>query len=133
MPEAIIDTNIWISALMKSTLTRPIIEAFIAGKFTPVVSPELIKELNDTLNEPEVVKLINKEEAQELIELITEKSRKIRPARKVKVCRDSGDDFLIALVIESKTPLISLDKDLLALAKEFPILPPRKFLNQLGI
>ena len=131
MPRAIIDTNIWISALMKSTLSRPVLTAFIEKRFQPVVSDELMRELNRVLNEPAVSKLVNKEEAKELITLIDEKSHKIKAAVKTNICRDPQDNFLISLLIESKAPLVTLDKDLLVLSKELRILSPTEFLNQL--
>lgn len=131
MLKAIIDTNIWISALMKSSLTRPIVKAFIAHRFIPVISDELLKELNDTLNTPDVKKLINPDETKELISLIDEKSQKVTPTTKIDICRDSEDNFILSLLIDSKTPLVSLDKDLLVLSKEFDIIPPQEFLRRL--
>jgi putative PIN family toxin of toxin-antitoxin system len=134
MLKAIIDTNIWISALMKSSLTRPILEAFIQSKFVPIISDKLLKELNDTLNEPEVIELINTDEAKELITLINSKSERFNPTAEVNICRDSKDNFILSLLRESEMPLISLDKDLLVLsnkAKEFNILTPKEFLEQL--
>ena len=132
MLKAIIDTNIWISALMKSSLTRPIVEAFIQMKFIPIISPELLKELHGALNKPKVAKLIPLEETKELITLINEKSQRLNPTQKVNICRDAGDNFIVSLLIEAKVPLVTLDKDLLTLkSNDLDIMPPQEFLTLL--
>ncbi|HBU08443.1 MAG TPA: putative toxin-antitoxin system toxin component, PIN family [Candidatus Omnitrophica bacterium] len=131
MLKAVIDTNIWISALLKSSLTRPVLEAFIKEKFTPVISNELLKELNDTLNKSEIAELIKPDDAKELIALIAEKSKRVEPAVTLKICRDPEDNFILALSKASGTPLVTLDKDLLVLSKEFNIISPGEFLKLL--
>lgn len=133
MLKAVIDTNIWVSALMNSSLTRPILNAFINADFTPVMSNELLKELNDTLNKPKIKRLIPANDAKEFIALIDDKSHKFEPVFKLNACRDSKDNFILALSIETKTPLVSLDKDILILkeSKKFKIFSPREFLELL--
>jgi len=133
MLKAVIDTNIWISALMNSSLTRPILNAFINAEFTPVISNKLLKELNDTLNEPKVKRLIPANNAKELVALIDDKSHKFESALKLNACRDPNDNFILSLSIEAKVPLVSLDKDILVLKElgEFNILSPKEFLDQL--
>ena len=132
MLKAIIDTNIWISALLKSSLTRPVLEAFIKEKFTPVISNELLKELNDTLNKSEIAKLIESDEAKELIALIAEKSKRAEPAVTLKICRDPEDNFILALSKTSGAVLVTLDKDLLILSENFNIISPGEFLRHLN-
>src|SRR3989338_9190559 len=131
MLKAVIDTNIWISALLKSSLTRPILEAFIEGRFTPVISNELLKEFNDTLNKSEITKLVKPDDLKELITLIAEKGKHIEPLETLKACRDSQDNFILSLLKESNTLLVTLDKDLLALSQEFNIISPIEFLKKI--
>jgi len=132
MLKAVIDTNIWISALLKSSLTRPILEAFAAGKFIPVISVKLLKELLDTLSKSEIKKLLHPDESKELIALIDEKSVKREPTIEVNACRDPEDNFILALSKASQAPLVTLDKDLLVLSKEFNIISPKEFLQLLN-
>ncbi len=131
MPKAVIDTNIWISALIGSSLTRPVIKALAAGSFTPIISDKLLKELIDTINEQEIIRLINPDETKELVALISEKSRNINPKLKITACRDAEDNFILSLSVETKSPLVTLDKDLLVLSPKFNIQSPREFLKQL--
>ena len=133
MLKAVIDTNIWISALMNSSLTRPILNAFINAEFTPVISNKLLKELNDTLNEPKIKRLIPTNDAREFIALIDDKGHKFEPRLKLNVCRDPNDNFILSLSVETKTPLVSLDKDILILKEsaQFSILSPKEFLIRL--
>ena len=132
MRKAIIDTNIWISALLKSSLTKPILEAFHHSQFVPIMSDECLKELMETLNEPKLKKLIDSNEAKEFIDLISEKRIKIETNIKTNLCRDPDDNFLLDLLLETKAPLVSLDKDLLCLKSgKLDILSPKEFLTLL--
>ena len=132
MLKAVIDTNIWVSALLKSPLTRPILEAFIKEEFTPILSNELLQELNDTLNKPEIARLIKTDEAKELIALIAEKSKRVEPAVMLKIYRDPEDNFILALSKASGAPLVTLDKDFLILSEKFNVISPRQFLRRLN-
>lgn len=42
--------------------------------------------------------------------------------------RDPDDDYLVALASSAGAALISVDKDLLVLAGDFPVFAPRDFL-----
>ncbi len=79
MLKAIIDTNIWISGLMKSPLTMPLIDAFIENKFQSFVSNPLLKEIESTLAKPRIARRINKDIAREMLEMIAAKSKKHDP------------------------------------------------------
>ena len=47
MLRIVVDTNLWIRALLGGPVTLPILEAWQAGMFMVVVSQPLIDELND--------------------------------------------------------------------------------------
>lgn len=49
----VVDTNVWVSALLKPRgFPARLLRAFLEGRFTPVVSRELLQELADVLSRP---------------------------------------------------------------------------------
>ena len=134
MLKAILDTNIWISGLLLSSLTKPIVDAHAERKFLPIVSPDTIKELNQTLKKPRIRKLIAEDKAAEFLKFLDGASRLMEPSISLKVCRDPDDDAFISLAASAKIPLVSLDKDVLVLRGQIDveILHPKEFIKRLG-
>ena len=57
MPRAVIDTNIWVSALLNPHgFPAQVLEALRAGAFQPILSKRLLEELLDVLTRPRLVK-----------------------------------------------------------------------------
>jgi uncharacterized protein len=52
MLKIVIDTNIWIRALMGGQVTLPVLKAWQKGRFQAVVSQELIRELDEVWQRP---------------------------------------------------------------------------------
>jgi len=113
----IIDTNLWISFIISKRFNA--LDPLISSKRVRLVfSVELIEEIQGTIEKPKLKKYFSDEALQEMllafdpyIDLVTVKS-------KVKVCRDSNDDFLLALAKDGKADyLITGDKDLLAISQ----------------
>ena len=132
MLKAIIDCNIWVSGLMKSTLSKPILDAFERNEFQSVVSSALLREIEGTLSQPRIMKRIDGSVANEMLALIAAKSIRYDPIVKLKICRDPKDDFLLSMSFELDVPVVSLDKDLIVLAGKFDILRPRDFMKLLA-
>ncbi len=57
---AIIDTNIFVSGLLKGVTTRPIINAFKDGQFKLLISNEIEEELLEVLSRPKFNDYIDK-------------------------------------------------------------------------
>ena len=68
MLRVVIDTNLWIRALLGGQVTLPILEAWRANRFTVVVSELLIDELNEVWQRPRLRDRINAEDAERLLE-----------------------------------------------------------------
>jgi predicted nucleic acid-binding protein len=68
MLRIVIDTNLWIRALLGGPITLPILEAWYARRFTVVVSQALIDELNDVWQRPRLRRRIEAGDAERLLE-----------------------------------------------------------------
>ena len=121
MPEkqqrVVIDTNIFVSFLINGDFSR-LDKIIIERKAVLILSAELIDELLEVLNRPKFVKIISINDKENLMSFFTNYGELIKVKSKVKVSRDSKDDFLLALAIDGKaTHLLTGDEDLLVLKK----------------
>jgi hypothetical protein len=109
----IIDTNLWISYLLSKKLDQ-LDELLFSNKCQLLFSLELMQEIEATIKKPKLQRYFDETSLEEMlitfepiIDLVSVKSN-------VKVCRDSKDDFLLALAKDGKADyLLTGDKDLL--------------------
>lgn len=132
MLKAVIDTNIFVRALLKSKTARPILEALIQGKFKLITSAALIDELLDVLSRPYLKPYIDEKDKAILLSIIDKAAEIVVPTQKIRACRDIKDDFILecCMVKGSSCILVSSDKDLLALDpfRGLRIIPPEEFI-----
>lgn len=133
--KAVIDTNVFISALLcKGKTSHKIYKSFIDGKFTPVISLAIFEEIVDVISRPSLNKLFNANEVERLKDLIKTDAIFVLPRQKVRVCRDDKDNIIIEAAITAKADcIVSGDNDLLMLNQYcgIPIISPGKFLKML--
>lgn len=128
---AVIDTNIFISCLLKSPINILIYESFKENKFQLIVSERLLEEIKEVFLEKE----LNIEPAllEELITTLRLKAIMAKPAKTLNICRDKEDDFIIEMAIEAKaTHIVTRDKDILELKPSYEgvsIVTPNQFLS----
>jgi putative PIN family toxin of toxin-antitoxin system len=112
----IIDTNLWISFIISKRFD--VLDSIIqSNKIRLLFNIELIEEIQATIEKPKLKKYFESNAIEEMlvafepfIDLIPVKSN-------INVCRDSKDDFLLALSKDGKANfLITGDKDLLSIA-----------------
>ena len=102
---AVIDTNLWISF----TLIQ-------SGRVEVVTDAQQIAEIEDVLSRPKIKNLIGPQRLAIMLRFIHRKTKLVAPKRRIKVCRDPNDDYLLEIAVEAKTSfLVSGDADLLAL------------------
>jgi hypothetical protein len=109
----IIDTNLWISYILSKKLDQ-LDELLFSNKCQLLFSLELMQEIEATIKKPKLQRYFDETSLEEMlitfepiIDLVSVKSN-------VKVCRDSKDDFLLALAKDGKADyLLTGDKDLL--------------------
>ena len=108
----IIDTNLWISFIIsnKQNLIDPI---FFPQKTRLLFSKELIDEIQLTIMKPKLRKHFGTNALEEMLSTFAPFIDLIEVKSIVAVCRDSKDNFLLALAKDGKADfLLTGDKDL---------------------
>lgn len=111
----VIDTNLWISFLIRDFDTKLLyllLEPFINIFY----STELLAEIQHTAGYSRLKAKINPVRVDELIYTLTTFYNEVLLTSEVDICRDSKDNYLLALAKDAQTHfLITNDKDLLVL------------------
>ena len=103
--KAVIDTNIWVSALLNPFgFPAKLRKAFEEGIFHVVVSEPIVDELAEVLNRPRIKDRygITESDIQGLLTLIEERSEHVLLSGDVNICRDKDDDSIIETAIKGK-------------------------------
>jgi len=111
----IIDTNIWISFLIGKSLAD--LQEYIDSQAVSIITcDEQLQELTEVFRKPKFQKYFSSEQINEFFELLDESSVNILLKTKTDLCRDSKDNYLLSLAIDSNADyLITGDNDLLIL------------------
>lgn len=113
----VVDTNWWVSFVInrfKSQLTDLLINPSIHF----ATSPELQREIFETLDSPKLSKFIRPDLAAEFKAYFPKFTLLVEVSTSVSVCRDPKDNFLLALAQDADADyLISGDADLLILGQ----------------
>ena len=134
----VIDTNVWISALIsKEGLGREIIRLSLLDKISPQISTTLFLEYEAVMKREKIINLcsLSIQEQEELFQafLSTCKWNEIFYLWRPNL-DDEGDDFLVELAVASNTEVIITDnkKDLESgeLYFDFEVLTPQEFLER---
>jgi putative PIN family toxin of toxin-antitoxin system len=128
-PKVVIDTNVFIPALLGHGSAALVYGCFLQEKFQLVLSPALFKEITAVLNRAELK--INPAKIKRLKELLRSQAAIDKPKEKIKICRDPADNAILACAQSARANfIISWDKDLLSLSpfQGIPVLTPAEFL-----
>ncbi|MCR1795918.1 putative toxin-antitoxin system toxin component, PIN family [Leptospira sp. id769339] len=132
MHKVLLDTNVYISAILFGGKPRLILEELISGKVIGYISDSILKEVELTLKKPkfklteEFISVILSE-----IEQITEKTTNISLSD-YSGLRDRDDYHILESSLSAKVDyLITGDQDLLVLGnlKSLKIVSPEQYLN----
>lgn len=127
-PRVVIDTNIFISAILYGGNAEKILRLFQDSNITLIVSPETTVELFTKLQKFSV----DRQLMEDLDAILDAHTFKVIPKRKIKRSRDPADDiFLEAAVAGRADYIITGDKDLLVLhhIDSIRIVSPKEFLD----
>lgn len=106
--------------------------AWIDGAFEFVASPKLMGELERVLTYPKLRDRIDQHDAAELLDWLGRSAIMVEDVAESPVpIADEDDEYLLALSTAERALLVSGDKDLLALAEDFPVFAPASFLRLL--
>lgn len=111
----VIDTNLWIRALLGGQVTLPILKAWQAGQFTVVVSQHLMDELNQVWQRPRLREQIRAADAELLLEQLRWRGDLVEPTTIPPRCRDPKDHPVLAVAIDGQADaIVTGDADLRA-------------------
>lgn len=131
MHKIVVDTNVFISGVLFGGNPQKIIEAWLNKKYIFCLSPELKAEILNKLQGEFLISIYTLQTIQKALEAKTEK---YIPKKKILICKDPTDNFLLELADEAQADyLISGDKLVLTLEhyKKTKIISPRNFLKLL--
>ena len=131
---AVVDTNIFVTALLRGALPRRVFDAFLDGQFTLLFSRETLAELIDVLTRPHLRVLMDEGEIAQLLALIQRDALIVHPTHHITICRDVKDNMFLECALAGADCLVTGDHDLLALHpfRGIPILRLRLFLDRLS-
>jgi uncharacterized protein len=117
MMRIIVDTNLWVSFLISGKYDK--LDTLLFEHHCHLLfSKELLQEFVEVTQRPKLRKYFRLSELTDLLEIIDDYSEMVEVQTSVDLCRDSKDNFLLALGIDGKADfLITGDKDLLVLER----------------
>jgi putative PIN family toxin of toxin-antitoxin system len=136
-PRYVVDTSVYVTSLMSSRgASRALVDAWRRGDCEVVVSPKLLRELEQTVQRrPYVRERVDPAEARRLVgELRTRGELQRDPKVSQQLTRDPNDDYVEALRQQAGARGVSHDKDLLVLRTrdgDRPYVRPDEALEQL--
>ena len=115
--KVILDTNLWISFLISKRLDF-LDDLLIEGKIKLIFSKELIEEFLTVAKMPKFEKYFSDNKISSLLKLFDKYGKLIVVNSNIEECRDSKDNFLLSLAVDSKADyLITGDSDILMIKK----------------
>lgn len=111
-------------------LLNEIDELILSKKLKIIVSEEMLKELSEVLQRPKFKSIFTYERIKELFALLENYAIIVHPEKRLEVCRDPKDNFLLeAAVAGGAEYIITGDSDLLILDpfNNIRILNPKDF------
>jgi putative PIN family toxin of toxin-antitoxin system len=131
----VLDVNVLIASLLSPDgAPAQLVLRWLAGDFELIISDKLVSELKRALSYPKVHTYVVPAEAVAFVLLLeTSATRMPDPSEAPRRSRDPGDDYLLALAESSSAVVVSGDRDLLNLTKDFPIYSPSGFLATLNV
>jgi len=126
----VVDTNVFVRALLGSPINRKIIFSLRDNKFRLLISDELFDELLDVVTRPKFRDIFIPEAVDKLIESIKTQAEFVKPSQRVTICRDIEDQKILECALERADIIVSNDNDLLVLKTfhNIPIITPKEFL-----
>jgi putative PIN family toxin of toxin-antitoxin system len=133
---AVLDANVLVSSLLsRAGAPARLVELWLAGEFELVVCKALLEEVERTLAHSKIAARVSADDAAEFVRVVRDLAELVPDPTDPPLfsSADPGDDYLLALAARERTPLVSGDAHVLALADRLPILTPREFLDRVSV
>ena len=136
-PKAVLDTNVWVSALLWGGKPAAVIKAAEEGKVSVFASEEIIGEISQVLAYPKLAKICQAEGFlhEELIEAVLKVVKFVEVTKKVNVVMEhpADDKFIDCALATMADYIVSGDKHLLKVGsyKKTQIVTVNKFLESI--
>jgi putative PIN family toxin of toxin-antitoxin system len=127
MRRAVLDTNVYVSAVVKpGGVSARAVEQMRGGELEAVISPELLTELGIVLRRDKFQRRVGVEFVEDFLEMLrAEATLAPDPTAPAPLrSRDPKDDYLLALAFHQKALLVTGDWDLIELSGGAPIITP---------
>jgi len=102
VPVVLLDTNVWVSALINPRgFPARLRDAWIAGRFDVVVSIPLLAEIADVLTRPRIQTKygLTVDEIEQFLRLLQERAIHATPTGELHICRDPDDDLILETAV----------------------------------
>ena len=135
MKEVVVDTNVLVSALLTPHGSpRSILNKVALGEIELVISARLLLEVVSVFSRPRFRALIPEGKIADLVSLLHQSARIVKPLVAIKACRDPKDNAVLECAWAGKaSAIVTGDNDLLELNpfRGIPIQTPKSFLDSL--
>lgn len=113
MLRIVVDTNIWIRALLGGKTALPVSQAWLAGRFDVLISDYLLEELETVYQRPRLSKHIKPEHAAAFLARLRRQGIPVSLHTTPPQCRDPKDNPVLATAIDGHADaILSGDGDL---------------------
>jgi uncharacterized protein len=115
--KAVIDTNVWVSALFTSGTARKLVNRLKINSFQLIYSTQILDELLEVTARPKLAHKLIKEDKTELTDLIRQHGVSVELERPISaISRDPRDDMYLACALVADCDfIVTGDNDLLCL------------------
>ena len=132
-----LDTNVWVSALLWGGKPAAIVEAAEKGRLRIFISEEIVAEISQVLAYPKIERIYKTElRRQDLIEQVLKIAKFVKATTKVEVVSEHPADnkFLECALAANASHIVSGDKHLLKVVsyKKIQVSPVSDFLALIG-
>ncbi len=116
MRRLVIDTNVWVSAILNPHgFPAQILTALATGQFTLVTSAALLEELADVLARPRIALRygVTQADIDDLVALLRQRATVVTVTGTIHVCRDPDDDVILETAMRGRADtVVSRDEDI---------------------
>lgn len=113
----LIDTNLWISAMLSERTRQRIFQIMANPEIEILADAKLLLELKTVVERPKFKHYFSPDFANKFFQTLRKRLDFIVPTSQIQICRDPKDDYLLAICRDGKVDfLLTGDSDLLSIS-----------------